>query len=366
MKIRVLHCMETIESGGVEQRKLSLARSLPKEIFEQQIICTKAKGPLYEEIVGNGITIHTIGTFSGFFEVAKYRKALQITKGWNPHIIHGAVFEGVAISSIVGTLAKTPIIINEEISDPKDRSWKGHLLFKLLLSRSNAIIGVSPFVRKYLIEDLGVNKNKIRSINNGVFKSAPAQQENIDLIRSKYNILHSDFVIGSVGRLNNYVKRYSDLIEAIHLVKDQIPNLKLLIVGDGPDRGMLEELSIKLGISEKVIFAGYQYNTKPFYSVMNVFALVSQLESFGLVLVEAMFATKVGGIQDVVVDGETGLLVEPFKPIAIAEKIVSLFNNVNLRSQMGNLGFIRAESEFSSERYVREINNLYIELYKSL
>ena len=142
-------------------------------------------------------------------------------------------------------------------------------------------------------------------------------------------------------------------------------NARLLIVGDGPDREMLANLAISLGVHESVYFAGYTAYPQPFYAVMDVFALASATEAFGLVLVEAMFAslpviaTRVGGIPGIVEDGYNGVLVPPFSPERFAEEIAMLVSDEKLRFEMGRRGKARAQEMFSAERYVADVDNLY-------
>lgn len=115
-------------------------------------------------------------------------------------------------------------------------------------------------------------------------------------------------------------------------------------------------------------FVGYQANPQPYYALMDVFALASASEAFGLVLVEAMFAglpvvaTRVGGIPTVVAEGETGLLVDPGDPLALANALLKLERSRSLRHDMGAKGRIRALTRFSAERYVADVDRLYQKL----
>jgi glycosyltransferase involved in cell wall biosynthesis len=184
-------------------------------------------------------------------------------------------------------------------------------------------------------------------------------------VSKSLGIKPDDFIIGSCGRLVDEHKRFSDLIRALSLVRRQYQNAKLLIVGKGPDEPMLRNLAVELGVSDNVLFTGYQSETRPYYEVMDVFALASAHEAFGLVLVEAMYAdlpivaTRVGGIPMVVKDGETGFLVEPKAPAELADRFMELIKNTALRKSMGLRGHERAVAHFGAERYVREFDELY-------
>src|SRR5690606_35499527 len=120
----------SVSFGGVERRRLSRAKDLGKERFEQQVVCTAAKGPILEGLNKEGVEVIPIGKYTSIFDIEKYKKVQQIIDDYQPDIIHGAVFEGVTMAAINGSLKKVPIIILEETSFPIYRSWKANLLMK--------------------------------------------------------------------------------------------------------------------------------------------------------------------------------------------------------------------------------------------
>ena len=145
-KIKILHIQETIGSGGVERRRLSIAKHLDKKLFEQKFVCTFAKGNIPDEIRSYGYEVIAIGQLKSPFDWSQHKKILKIIEDYKPDIIHGAVFEGVTMATINGFIKKVPIIIIEETSFPINRSWKANLLMKLFAKISNKIIGVSQAV----------------------------------------------------------------------------------------------------------------------------------------------------------------------------------------------------------------------------
>ena len=364
-KLKVLHCLETVGSGGVEQLKLIKAKHLDKSRYEQALICTKAIGVLPAQFASAGCPVYEIGVFRDIFDRERYKRASAFVRQFQPDIIHGAVYEGVAVASLAGRWGGVPIIIGEETSDPVNRRWTGSLLYRGLAALTHQMVAVSPAVQDYLVNRIRLPATKVALINNGVADPGPASEEQRRSVRNSLNIKPDDFIIGSCGRLLDEHKRFSDLIEAFALVRKQFANAKLLIVGEGPDETMLRNLSGQLGISDHVFFAGHQGETRPYYDVMDIFALASAHEAFGLVLVEAMYAdlpvvaTRVGGIPTVVIDGETGLLVEPKSPASLADNLLVLINDASLRKSMGQRGHSRAVAELSAERYVHEFDVLY-------
>ena len=366
-KILLLHCIETISSGGVDKLRLTLAQGLDKEKYKLKIICTQAHGALAEGLVKEGVDIYEVGAFKHPFEFSKHRKVLQVIKDYRPHIIHGAVFEGNTMACIGGLRGRVPVIILEETSDPKNRSKKANWLLNTYTRFADRIIAISPSVASYLEHTARIKRHKIQLINNGVETPRAVTEEEIIALKRRYNIGATDLVIGSVGRLRNFHKLFTDIIEAVALLKD-FSKIKILIVGEGEDRALIEETAKNLGLESNLVMAGLQADTAPFYQVMDIYCIASHMEGFGLVAAEAMFhqlpvvATAVGGLKDIVIDGETGFLVPSHRPDKIAEKLQVLIGDPELRRSMGAKGLARARAEYSAEAYVGKVHQLYQEL----
>lgn len=364
--IRVLHIIETIGSGGVERRRLSLAKLLNKSIFELKIICTHSHGSFADEIRKCGVEVIEIGSLTNFLDIKQHQKVQKIIANFKPHIIHGAVFEGVTMAAINGFLKRVPIVVIEETSDPQTRTWKANVLMKVFTLTAKKVIGVSPATTNYLIDTLKINKNKVELITNGIATPRTVNLDQTIVLKKQLTISSHEIVIGTVGRMtDDSNKRFSDLIKAFAiLVKKQLP-LKLVLVGDGVEKQRYIQLVQDLGIQKQVHFAGYQADSAMYYRIFDIFSLVSSHESFGLVLAEAMFhklpvvATKVGGMKYIVDDNETGFLVEKFDVQAIADKLEILSVNKQLRQELGQKGFLKATQNYTEERYVNNINDLY-------
>lgn len=367
MKIKILHIQETIGSGGVERRRLSLAKHLDKEKFDQKFICTFASGNIPEEIRAEGFEVIPVGTLKSPFDWKQHKKVQKIIEDYQPDIIHGAVFEGVTMAAINGWLKKVPVIILEETSDPQNRSWKGNLLMIFFSKLADKVIGVSEAVtEEYLKSKLKLPVKKVVLINNGVALPRKCNRVEIERAKENWEIDKNDFVIGTIGRmLDDSNKRFSDLIRAFAAFSKGKKCVKLLLVGEGREKVGYQSLVEELKITDKVIFAGYQSDVSLFYQLMDVFALVSRNESFGLVLAEAMLnklpviATKVGGMKYIVDDRKSGFLVEPFQIKEIQEKLEIFYTDESLRKQMGEAGYFKAMKEYTEENYVQKINDLY-------
>ena len=365
-RIRILHVLSTVTGGGVERRRLSLAKYLDSSQFEMKLIGTYKEGFIAEQIEEKGVEILEVGDFNGPFHWEKHKKVQEIIEKFKPHIIHGAVYEGVTMAAVNGFLKRVPIIILEETSDPQNRSAKADFLLRIFSWFSNKFIAISPNVEDYLKNKAKVSSKKIVTINNGVEIPRNVSEDEVKLLKNKLGLGEEDFIVGSVGRLFNDHKKFTDIIEALALLKQ--PNLKLIIVGSGPDEGLIRQKAKDLELEIQVIFAGYQFDTAPYYKLMNLFCIASQREGFGLVAAEAMLhhlpviATEVGGLQNVVEDGNTGFLIPPNSPKYIAEKIGELYRNGELRKKMSEAGYRRAIENYTERRYVKDLEKLYFDL----
>jgi len=365
-KIRILHCIETISSGGVEKVRLNYARKMSREIFELKIVCTQAKGEILSQLESLGVEVIPIGTFSHPFEIGKYRKLLRVIEDFNPHIIHGAVFEGNSMAFVGKVFGRVPIAILEETSDPKFRSKRANQLLKFYSRFSNAVIGISPAVVDYLRNKVGVRGQKLQHIPNGVDIPVKSDIKVIQTLKANLEINEGDVVIGIVGRVYNKVKRFSDIFEAMKILS--LPQLKLIVIGTGPDLEFLKEQVSILGLKDQVRFLGYQADPNPYYGFMDILCVPSLQEGFGLVAVEAMFhhlpviATKVGGLKDIVVEEKTGYLINPNSPGELAFKLRLLVQDSDLRSILGLNGYQRARDNYSTSNYVSNVEGLYNKL----
>ena len=371
-KIKILHIQETIGSGGVERRRLSLAKHLDRNLFDQLFVCTVEKGNIPGEIRSLGFDVISIGKLKSPFDWSQHKKIQKIINDYKPDIIHGAVFEGVTMAAVNGWIKKVPVVIVEETSDPQNRSWKGNLLMKALSFLADKFVGVSQGVTdEYLKAKLKISDKKVILVNNGVAIPRDVSTTEISEAKMKWGIKENDFVIGSTGRmLSDSHKRFSDLIKAFANFSKKNDHAKLILIGEGPERAGYEKLAQDLQMSDKVIFTGYQSDVALFYRMMDVFAMVSAREAFGLVLAEAMLnklpviATRVGGMKYIVEDHHTGFLVEPFKIDEMSEKFENLFNNSQNRTKMGENGFEIAMTQYTEAVYVKKIETLYLDAFK--
>lgn len=182
-------------------------------------------------------------------------------------------------------------------------------------------------------------------------------------LKKAYGIKEDEKVIVHISNFRP-VKRISDVIRSFALIRKKV-KVKLLLIGDGPERTIAGRLASELGICEDVLFLGSQNQVADFLAISDLKLLLSEKESFGLVALEAMacevpvIATNIGGIPEVVVDGETGYLCELGDVVAVANKAIELLLDDEKRIQMGKRARERVDSHFSFEQIVSQYEDIY-------
>ncbi|MFQ5693152.1 MAG: glycosyltransferase, partial [Nitrospinota bacterium] len=237
---------------------------------------------------------------------------------------------------------------------------------RLAFRPADKVIAISDSVRRVLVDRVGLPASKVERIDYGL-TPRPGPQPDRD-VRREFGIGPEDFLVGTVGRIAKQ-KGHRVLLEAMRRVRAALPDrrVKLLIVGHDDEglRPSLEAWAERLGLAADVRFAGFQEDVAAFLRSFDLFVLPSLWEGFGLILLEAMeqaravVASRVDAIREVVVHGETGLLVPPGDAERLAEAIVELIRDDGRRAAMGRAGRARQEAEFSLDRMIQRTDELY-------
>lgn len=241
-----------------------------------------------------------------------------------------------------------------------------HPYLAQVMNESDAVISPSQELVKHAKEQ-GCKKD-IKVVPHGVDVTRVNPHIDGSMAREKLGIKDDEIMVLSIQRLVKK-KGVNYLIDAVFDVVKKSPDVKFVIVGDGPERESIMKLARKLKVSNNIALTGFipSKDLARYYSACDIFILPSLYEQFGLVLVEAMacgkpvISTKVGAIPEVVDDGKTGLLVEPKNPRQLAGAIIKLANDKDLRRKMGRDGRRRAKTKYDWDTVVEE----YLEIYDS-
>ncbi len=225
------------------------------------------------------------------------------------------------------------------------------------------IVAISEAIGTFVVEG-GVPPEKVRIIHSVVQCPDPYPQGDL---RSSFGIGPDAPVIGIVATLAER-KGHRHLFEAVRQIKSKYPKICVLVVGEGPQKEELRELAIRIGLDKTVIFTGFRQDIPQVLNTLDVFVLASHREGLGVALLEAacsgraIIGSNVGGIPEIVKDGETGLLVPPADAKALAEKLTYLLDHPEHAQRLGSHARAFVKEKFSLESMVRG----YVELYEEL
>lgn len=231
--------------------------------------------------------------------------------------------------------------------------------------QTERVIAVSDAVRDFVASHERIPLTKLVVVRNGIDLSRFADRPSRDEARASLDLPARDFVVGIVGRLSPQ-KGHHFLFEAAATLVTEIPNLRLLVVGEGQLKGRLQRLARALGIAERVSFVGFRPDMGSLYATMDLLAMPSLFEGLPLVLVEALVCERVAvgartsGISDVIEDGKNGLLVKVGDVKELAAAIARVFRGEH-DSDMPRRAREAAMAEYDIKAYLGRLEALYFE-----
>ncbi len=369
MKIKILHIVQSLNPGGLENGVVNLSNGIDKNRFIVHIYCVKELGAFQQRIKNSDVSIIK-GQLSGkvwsiCLEIRDVCRDLSIdivhTHGW------GTFFVGV----LGAKMAKAPVIINGEHGILYDETFKRRMIQWVLFNWVNLNLTVSDDLKNDIVNRFSVKPSKFYTIINGVemnrFKKSAKSSIN------KKNELHlekDEFIVGSVGRLVK-VKNYQTLLNAFALLKNKITNrkLRLIIVGEGPERDYLERLSNDLGIQKELMMPGFRDDTPELINMMDVFVLPSESEGLSNTILEAMscgvpvLATAVGGNPEIVLHRKTGVLFPFGDHDALFKELCLLYSDENLLEYYSNNAINSIKQKFSLNEMVKNYEKNIFKAY---
>ena len=340
----------------MEKLLVEFARLTDSQRFELTFVSLEKMGPLADEIKSYGWPVMTMNKTLGFKPGLAVRLAKTL-RTIRPHVVHTHNTAAYLYGTPASLIARVPRVIHTRHGRRLHASARGRFAFRGLAKFVNRVVSVSEDTHRLTLRE-GINEPKAMVIRNGVdlgrFPLRPA--------RTCTGPGSNRLVV--VARLSPE-KDIATLIHAVSLVRETRPDWTLDVVGDGPERSSLEALTLTLGIETLVRFHGQQQDVARMLSDASIFVLPSRTEGISLTLLEAMatglpvVACRVGGNPEVIVDGETGILVPPREPRLMADAILQIQSDMESARRMGNAGRERVERDFCVRRMVSEYEKLY-------
>lgn len=356
--LRILQYITPSQIGGAEVHVTSLAAKLRERGHQVEVICPRGR-PLAGELAARGLPRRCPVTFGKLDPIMLGRLVWWLRRE-RVEVIHTHLSTASLLGSMAARLAGVPALATVHgLNTRTCYNW------------AHAIIAVSNAVKQHLVAQ-GLPADRITVIHNGIDLRAFARPDASEQVRQSWGIPADAPVLVTVGRLAP-AKGHADLLHAFALLlrDPRWRPVRLLVVGAGPLGHSLRDLAVRLGVAEQVVFTGFQREVLPFLQAAAIFVLPSVQEGLSLAALEAMalakpvVACRVGGTPEVVVDGQTGLLVAPGQPAELARALACLLSDPPRARAMGLAGQQRVREAFDLDQMVSRIEEVYRRLVAS-
>ncbi len=360
--IHVLLMIDDASMGGGQQHLFTIARHLDRRRFTVSVACEE-KGYLVDELRRNSIPVYPL-VMSNQVSLSSLYACVKLLRSIRPDVVHThggtAGFVGrlgawmAGIKAIIHTYHGIHYLHEAQTIRKRLYRW----IDWLLIGCTDQLVCVAK--KDY---DLGIRAGIVSPLKSVVIQNGIDVQKYSSVV-SNQNHAKRQRIVGTIGRLH-LQKGHCYLLEAAVRVLNRTPNLLFQIIGEGELRASLEKQAQEIGIAEHVQFLGNQLDVPELLAEMDIFVLPSLWEGLPLVLLEAMatkrpiVVTKVDGVDEVITDGQNGLLVPPKDPIALADAIIRLLEDRPLAEAMGHRAYETVLSKFNMERMIRQLEHLY-------
>ena len=365
-KIKVLHLITSLEVGGAQR---GLLLGLPKfnsDRYEHIICSIMNRVQMKNQFQEAGIEVRSLG-LKKKTDIEVVLRLRSLIRELRPDILHTYLLHSNVIGRIVGRLLGVPIIISSERTIGQANSL-GRFATKLTNPLTDVVEVNSHTGSKFINKELGVPLDKIEVVLSGLEVKDYSLSTKRFAIRSSLGITDRQHLVLYVGRLRRVKGLDQGLCSFAMALNDQ-PTAHLAIVGEGEQLKSLEALVTNLNISDNVTFLGIRDDLPDIFSACDSVLMPSRNEGLPRVAIEAMaarkpvVATKVGGTPEVVIHGETGILVEPSDIERMGLLLSTLIGNVALQHRLGSAGQKRVIQRYSIENYVSRLDSLYYKLF---
>jgi L-malate glycosyltransferase len=362
MQLRVMHVVQKLGFGGAEVGVLKVVNGLQSRGLRASICSLRPPSALDDQLAP-GVKLFQLGQQRGNSLRSVWRLYRTLLEE-RPHIVHTHSWSTLCEGLVAARLARVPVFVHGEHGtlDTRPRTL---MVQRWAWKRADAVLSVSSRLAERIASTVDFPLDRIRVIRNGVDLDRFRPQSKA-LLRARLNLPVDGLVVGTIGRFVP-VKDQRSLINAIALLREDGVACSAVLVGDGPLRGALQQYAADRGVASHVHFAGERRDVHEIIPAFDVFALVSISEGLSNTTMEAMasgvpvVATRVGGADELVVDGTTGRLVPPSNPEALVEALKTLLKDERLRTTFGHAARARMEQEFGLSRMISNYERLYRE-----
>lgn len=371
MRTRILFVIDNLQFGGGERVFSQIINGLNQDNYKI-FICSSPGSNFYESISNKDVHFLPLD-FSKRFSPLLLFKLRKLIKKNKISIVHGQGTRAEFYARLANCFAGTSKYIST-IAMPVEgfdvapfRKKIYHFFDRLSERYVDRFIVVSDSLKNQLVQEHGINPDKISRIYNGI-EIDQYSPENLDAdrkrIREEFDTDENTHLVGAIGRLA-WQKGFDYLINAVPGILKYHPNTKFLIAGEGPLEKRLRAQGARLRVSKSLIFTGFRNDIKEILSAIDILVIPSLQEGFPMITLEGMamekpiIGTEISGIKEQIEDNESGLLVRPGDTDALAEIIIRLLDTPDYARELGLNGRKRVKNDFSIQKMLAETEKIY-------
>ncbi|MDA0746133.1 MAG: glycosyltransferase [bacterium] len=362
---KLLYISEAPVFGGAEQYLLRLLQGLNRQHFSPEVaVSPEAPARLVEELAGLDVPVFRLNPIRGRTDLRGLLAQTAFFRSRKPDLLHLNLSNPLhgQYTMLAARLVPSIKQVATMHLPPRETTTtrRGRFLEQLSLHKLDCLISVCASSRNHVLHSFNLCPEQTAVVYNGIdldaFDAEPAEPSGLPQTRIGP-------IIGTVGRLSPQ-KGHNTLLDAAALVTRERPDVQFQIVGGGPLEAALHTQKTDLGL-DQLTFLGERTDVPALLRTFDLFVLSSRYESFPFVTLEAMAAAKavvatdVDGVGEAVLAGETGLLVPPNDPTALAHALLELLSQPERMRQMGQQGRLRVENCFTLARMQKETQDIY-------
>jgi sugar transferase (PEP-CTERM/EpsH1 system associated) len=361
LPVHVMHVVHALQPGGMEFGVVKLVNGLDRGRVQSSICSTVPAVGSMKSLVSPDVPVFELGRRPGT-DPKLVLDLYRLFRRERPDVVHthawGTLIEGLAAAR----LARVPQVVHGEHGTLQLRGYQ-RWIQRRAWSAADKVLAVSTRLAERMAAETGFPLPRIHTIRNGVDLTRFGRMSRA-VARDRLSLPPGALVIGALGRLVP-VKNHAALIEAARLLRDEGADTTVIIAGEGPLRGELEGLAASAGLADRVTFLGHRTDPEVVLAALDVFVLPSISEGLPNTVLEAMatglpsVVSRVGGADELIEPGVTGVLVAPGDPAALARALGTLIRDEGLRRVMGTAARLRTESEFTLAGMIRRYEGLY-------
>jgi sugar transferase (PEP-CTERM/EpsH1 system associated) len=367
MRIRILHVVDSLGTGGMERGLANVIEGTGQQKFEHMVCAVRALGPLADRIRQCGASVTRLS--SGEPSRVQFGDLWRLIRHARPHVVHSRNWGAIEAVFAASLYRKCGVIHSEHglearwsAGEPRRRRWLRRLAYEF----ADHVMAVSSQLGAWHSNATGFPAHRIAVIRNGVdtdrFRANSATRA---AMRQQYGLLPEEFCIGTVARLDP-VKDIGTLLEAVRQLPPERLRWRLLIAGSGPELPeLIRRMEAHAVLKERVRFVGELRDIPGFLNALDAYVLSSLFEGISNSLLEAMasslpvIVTDVGGNREVVIDGVSGIMFPPQDVGALVKALTTFGEQEEVRARFAEQARRRVEQEFSLERMMQNYDALY-------